>query len=273
MRNIINQLETICPAKLWNVSASLFRSCRRLAVRVHMAFSCGRMTRYCPCCGLRFQSFYSGSFHDLSDKVNVRRYENARQDVLCPFCGSLPRHRILASWFEDHIQAMQEASILYFAPEKGMILWMKRNHISFVSADLYQDADLKLDIQETGLVDGSYDMVICNHVLEHVDDFRKALSEIYRILKSGGSLICSFPIDPQIEYVDEDCTVTSNEERILRFGQFDHKRIFGRKSECLLTEAGFHVEMIQGKNCPDEILPVIGPADYDSNILFHCVKG
>jgi ubiquinone/menaquinone biosynthesis C-methylase UbiE len=72
---------------------------------------------------------------------------------------------------------------------------MDRNDIHVTTADLNQPADLKLDIEETGLENGSYDIIICNHVLEHVDDFRKALKEMYRILTPGGSFICSFPTE------------------------------------------------------------------------------
>lgn len=85
-----------------------------------------------------------------------------------------------------------------------MMLWMGRNGISCVTADLYNDADLKLDIQATGLADESFDVIVCNHVLEHVDNCRIALRELHRLLHPGGSLICSFPIDTDVELLDED---------------------------------------------------------------------
>ena len=152
-------------------------------------------------------------------------------------------------------------------------MWLKRNRISCVTADLYDNnVDLKLDIQDTSLPEDSYDMIVCNHVLEHVDDFRKALREMYRILRPGGSFICSFPMDPKIELLDEDPAIQTEEERIRCFGQNDHKRVFGMKADCFLTEAGFEVERIEGKDYPEEILPVVGPADYDINLLFRCVK-
>ena len=150
---------------------------------------------------------------------------------------------------------------------------MKRNHISCVTADLYsQGVDLKIDIQHTGLPDQSYDVIICNHVLEHVDDFRQALKEMLRILRPGGSFICSFPMDPKVELLDEDPSVRTEADRIKRFGQNDHQRVFGMKADQFLMEAGFTVERIDGKDCPEEILPVVGPADYDINLLFHCIK-
>jgi len=79
-------------------------------------------------------------------------------------------------------------------------------------------------------------------------------------------------MDSQVDLVDEDVAVQTNEERIERFGQFDHKRVFGMQADQFLTEAGFKVEKILGDSYPDEILPVVGPADYDMNILFRCVK-
>lgn len=153
-----------------------------------------------------------------------------------------------------------------------MKLWMKRNGVFCVTADLYDEADLKLDIQDTGIRDEAYDVIFCNHVLEHVDDYRKALAEMMRILRPGGSFICSFPMDSKVDIIDEYPEAHTNEERIRRFGQFDHQRVFGMKAHRLLEEAGFTVEKIEGEMCPDEILPVIGPADYDMNILFRCMK-
>ena len=153
-----------------------------------------------------------------------------------------------------------------------MMCWMKRHSISCITADLFARADLKLDIQATGLPDESRGMIFCNHVLEHVDDFRKALKELYRILRPGGHLICSFPMDPGVDLLDEGEGNLPAEERVRRFGQYDHKRVFGTHADRLLSEAGFTVGNISGENCPASILPVVGPGNYDINLLFDCVK-
>ncbi len=131
---------------------------------------------------------------------------------------------------------------------------------------------MKLDIQDTGLNDDSQDVVIANHVLEHVDDFRLALKEVYRIIKPNGFFICSFPMDPKVDFLDEEEEPLSEAERIQRFGQNDHKRVFGMKADHFLEEVGFAVEIIDGIDYPDEILPIVGPADYDINRLFCCRK-
>ena len=221
---------------------------------------------------MKFREFKEGPFLNQPERYDPKRYINIDQSVLCPFCGSLPRHRILAAWCEKHIEFLRSSTILYFAPEPSMMLWMKRNRVKCTTADLFQKADLTLDIQKTGLPDESYDLIIANHVLEHVDDFREALKEIHRILRPNGFFICSFPMDPKVETLDEDESIKTDEMRLSRYGQNDHKRLFGLKADHLLADAGFSVTVIKGEDYPDEILPVVGPADYDMNRLFCCRK-
>lgn len=232
----------------------------------------GKLPLYCPCCDTYLRQFISGGFDRNPNNYNVARYMHINQEVICPVCGALPRHRILASWLQENRERVEGKIILHFAPEKSIRLWMERNGISATTADLHGETDLQLDIQATHLPDASYDVIICNHVLEHVDDFRGALKEMFRILAPGGIFICSFPMDPKLELLDEDPDILTAEDRILRFGQHNHLRVFGMEADRFLTEAGFTVERIDGKCYPDKILPVIGPADYDMNILFCCLK-
>lgn len=266
------QIKKVLPISLMKPALSVVRKKRFIQHWADMKLFPSKMNWSCPCCGMKFRSFIQADYLDPS-RFNPKRYEHAQQDVLCPVCKSLPRHRILALWCEEHKHFLRKSEILYFAPEYSMTLWMKRNCVSCVTADLYQDADLKIDIQSTGLRDESYDVIICNHVLEHVDDYIVALAEIFRILKKGGIYICSFPMDPAIELIDEDPCVQTEEECFQRFGQYDHKRVFGMHADRLLSEIGFYVETISGDSCSEEILPVVGPADYDMNILFLCMKG
>ena len=263
----------VCPAPLIRPAVEALYFARTSRCRINMFLLPKKLIRFCPCCGLRFRSFVPGNFQDNPKRFNPARYEEVKQDVLCPVCRALPRHRMLAIWLGKHIDLLCKADILFFAPGKSERVWLKRNKVSCVTADLYSEAvDLKLDIQDTRLPDESYDVIVCNHVLEHVDDFRKALKEMYRILRPDGSFICSFPMDPKVELLDEDPSVQTEDERLRRFGQNDHQRVFGMKADLFLEEAGFEVEKINGKDYPDEILPVVGPADYDINLLFRCIK-
>ena len=226
---------------------------------------------YCSCCNARIP-FRRGFFFWNRTVFDVRRYRDAPQKVICPACGSLPRHRIIASWCELNKGLLKKSRILIFAPEKCIVFYMHENDIPFITADLFRRADLRLDIQDTGLPEGSFDIIFCNHVLEHVNDLDSALNELYRIVSSGGMLICSFPIDLSLEKTREGMGVLTRKEHIEMFGQHDHNRLFGKDSRQLLSRAGFDVGTIDLDLLPADILPVTGPADYDSNTIFLCRK-
>ena len=262
----------VLPAKLRVQIRKLIHKIRAGWFRAQEILFPEQMKLYCPCCNTRLRRFAAGNYLGHPELYDPDRYRNTRQDVICPVCGALPRHRILATWCKDHIEELRQVSILYFAPEQSMMSYMKRNGISCTTADLYNQADVKTDIQETGFPGESWDVIICNHVLEHVDDFRVALKELYRILRPGGRLICSFPMDPKVDLVEEGTINMTTEERIRRFGQHDHQRVFGMHAYLLLSEAGFEVGIISGEDCPEDILPVIGPGNYDINCLSDCRK-
>ncbi|MBR5425549.1 MAG: glycosyltransferase [Clostridiales bacterium] len=264
-------IKSKCPKGLWKAMVRLYRRRQWVHCRLAMHFSASKMKMYCPCCGTALKSFIEGDYAGRPEFYDLSLFENVRQDLTCPACGSLPRHRILAMWGERHMGLLIGKDILYFAPERGMTKWMDDHGISYTTADLMdEDADLSIDIQKTGLPGNSFDVIICNHVLEHVGDYRTALQEMKRILRPGGVFILSFPMSEEVEYVDEDASVKTDEGRLKRFGQSDHVRLFGKHSQMLITEAGFEVEVIDGGAYPEPTLPVTGPGRYDVNKLFVC---
>ena len=114
--------------------------------------------------------------------------------------------------------------------------------MDYTTADLDSPiADLHLDVTNINLPDNTYDVVICNHVLEHVDNVDKAFSEIKRILKQGGWAILMVPINPNVDTF-EDPSITDPKERERLFGQYDHVRQFGRDYAEVLQKAGFDVD-------------------------------
>lgn len=265
-----------CPQTLKTIMRRLQGYCFFLQGKLEAAIKPSDIIHYCPCCGSKLSRFIVGGFRYYPDYYDIKRYEHTRQDLVCPICRSLPRHRILAIWCEKNIEILKGKRILYFALEDSMMSWLKRKGLPVTTADLFKSADLKIDLECIDQPDNSWDVVFCNHVLEHIKNYNKALSEIKRILVPGGQLICSFPIDIRFKTVCEDklLAVDTSEkadyERIRRFGQRDHLRVFGLDSKWLLEEAGFLVHVIDGDKMPEEICPVVGPADYDINKLFVC---
>lgn len=267
------KLKSRCPRRLWKAAVNTYYGLMRIKHKFIMQTS-GSLPYECPCCGIKLRSFIEGmDYKAFSDFYDVKLFDGVRQDVVCPVCSSLPRHRILAKWCEENKDKLVSSKILYFAPERGMTTWLKANKIRYTTADLFAwDVDLKLDIQATNLPDESYDVVICNHVLEHVDDYMTALKEIRRILSPDGILLCSFPVSPDVEFIDEDREVVTEEGRLRRYGQSDHLRLFGMKADTLLAEAYYEVSVLDGDTYPGSILPVTGPCLYDINRLFLCKK-
>ncbi len=239
-------------------------------IKLRSRFTGEKLPFYCPCCGVHLKAFMDDGYTNNPELYNPDRYAGIDQEVICPCCGSLPRHRILALWMEAHIEELRGKRILHFAQEGGLRSWMSRNGISATTADLHSPADLQLNIEDTHLPDESYDVIICNHVLEHVSDFRKALRELNRIVALDGMVIISFPTDLNLETVYEDASITDEEGRIKHFGQLDHLRVFGRDAASMLESFGFEVEEITSDDA--RIKPVIGPADYDYNVLWGLRK-
>ena len=219
----ISWVKTVCPDWLLPFLYTVNRLRYKLIIAINIGLARilpNQAKFYCPCCDSRLVTFMALSYKSHSDYFDPLRYVSCKQDVICPVCHSLPRHRILATWCELNIAKLKDKHILYFAPENGMDRWMKRKGIAVTTADLYSKADLKLDLDHIDQPSASWDVVFCNHVLEHVPDYKKALRELYRILKPGGRLICSFPIDMRYETVQEDAALVGDDSP-----QADRERI------------------------------------------------
>lgn len=185
----------------------------------------------CPICGGHFRKFLPYG------------YGKATDNRLCPKCLSLERHRLLWLYLKNRTDFFTAPlKVLHFAPEQPFLKRFRRlKNLNYTTADLDSPiADLCLDVTNINLPDNSYDVVICNHVLEHVDHVQNAFSEIKRILKPKGWAILMVPINPNVDTF-EDPTVTDPKERQRLFGQYDHVRQFGRDYAQILTKAGFHV--------------------------------
>jgi SAM-dependent methyltransferase len=183
--------------------------------------------RHCPICD------YKGLFYPSGWPV--------RPEAKCPRCGSAERHRLFKLWIDRNAERLKNKRILHFAPERGLSPILRRCSSRYTTADLVNSADLKLNIEKLDLPDRSFDIVVCLHVLEHVDD-SKALSEVGRILADEGIALIMVPVCEGLSTTYEVDYVSTERDRELHFGQFDHLRWFGSDVRERITSRGFLLE-------------------------------
>ena len=223
---------------------------------------------YCPCCGNHIKNFIN--FKYKSNHYNPQLYIRHYKNTICPICCSLPRQRMVAVYINEMADSLKNKEILFFAPSYAGEICMKRLDLIYKSADLYQFADIKIDIQDICLPDASIDVILCNHVLEHVPKYKSAIQEMYRVLRVGGILELSVP-----QFKDGKYTLAEGrdgKENWEKYGQADHLRVFGSDIREILEENGFAVVTIEGKEYADNVGCKLGPADYDIDCIYICKK-
>jgi SAM-dependent methyltransferase len=193
---------------------------------------------------------YGNKFTDPIDGNTFRAflpygYNKIRNNVLSPSTYSLERHRLLWLYLKNETSFFKaKLKVLHFAPESALMNQFKKlKNISYDTIDLNSPiADIKADICDLPFLDNSYDLILCNHVLEHIVDDNKAIRELYRVLKKNGIGIFQVPIDYNRDTTFEDFSVTNKKDRNKLFGQYDHVRIYGLDFFDRLQKAGFSVE-------------------------------
>lgn len=194
-------------------------------------------------------------------------YGNQRNNVLSPSTLSLERHRLLWLYLQnetDFFQSERKSNsldskpksvnlrntetssllkVLHFAPEQEFYKRFKRQkNIEYTTTDLLSPlADVKADICNLPFNDNEYDVIFCNHVLEHIPDDTKAMQELYRVLKPGGMGIFQIPQDLNRTTTFSDDTIVNQKERAKIFGQYDHVRVYGTDYFDKLRSIGFRV--------------------------------
>ncbi|WP_318344259.1 class I SAM-dependent methyltransferase [Flagellimonas baculiformis] len=174
-------------------------------------------------------------------------YENPRENVLSPSTLSLERHRLLWLYLKNETDFFTKRhQVLHFAPEQAFYKRFRRmQNIAYTTTDLNSPlADVKADICNLPFEDNAFDVILCNHVLEHIPNDTKAMQELYRVMKPGGWGIFQIPQDLKRENTFEDDTITDKKERAKIFGQYDHVRIYGRDYFDKLRSVGFTVEEV-----------------------------
>lgn len=174
-------------------------------------------------------------------------YGKQRPNVLSPSTLSLERHRLLWLFLKNETNFFtDEKKALHFAPEQCFLnRFRKLKNLNYTTTDLLSPiADVKADICDLPFKDNSYDIILCNHVLEHIPDDTKAMQELYRVMKPGGYGIFQIPQDLNRDETFEDDSITDKAERAKIFGQYDHVRVYGRDYFEKLRSIGFKVEEV-----------------------------
>ncbi|MFI8378952.1 class I SAM-dependent methyltransferase [Leeuwenhoekiella sp. NPDC079379] len=174
-------------------------------------------------------------------------YGKQRENVLSPSTLSLERHRLLWLYLSKQTNFFTaKAKVLHFAPEQAFYKrFRKMENLDYTTTDLNSPlADVKADICNLPFEDDVYDVIFCNHVLEHIKDDLKAMHELYRVLKPGGMAILQIPQDLTRAVTFEDNSITDPKKRAEIFGQYDHVRVYGRDYFDKLRTVGFKTEEI-----------------------------
>ena len=174
-------------------------------------------------------------------------YETQRENVLSPSTLSLERHRLLWLYLQNETDFFSaKRKVLHFAPEQCFLKrFRKLENLDYTTTDLLSPiADVKADICDLPFDDNSYDIILCNHVLEHIPNDTKAMQELYRVMKPNGIGIFQIPQDLSRETTFEDNTITDKKERAKIFGQYDHVRIYGKDYFEKLRSIGFKVKEV-----------------------------
>ena len=171
-------------------------------------------------------------------------YGHIYKNSTCPTCKSQPRHRAFYLYLDKVLPGEARIDLLHFAPEQFYEgIWRKYANINYASADIVEGRALhREDLTNLTFDDAAFDVVFCSHVLEHIEDDRKAMSEIYRVMRRGGFAIIDVPIDYGREVTYEDKSIVTKEARTRAFWQFDHIRLYGRDFPDKLRNAGFAVK-------------------------------
>lgn len=186
----------------------------------------------CPCCSYEAESFLP---------FGLITRENAQ----CPSCKALERHRLYYLYLKTVIDESKPMKAIHFAPEKSITKQLQSySNIEYLSVDINPKRAMKEeDITNISFADNSFDLIFCSHVLEHIVDDRKAMRELYRILKPNGFAILQVPLKKGLDKTYEDFSITDPKEREIAFGLHDHVRRYGQDYKDRLLESGFTVRL------------------------------
>ncbi len=233
----------------------VLREVKRRATLFRLSRGAGKS---CPACG------WTGGAFDRRFRPN----KPAPTD-LCPSCGSSERHRFAFFVLKQRLTA--SARTLHFAPERVIERWLRSISGEYLSADLSApEAMRQMDLTDLPLDDDAFTLIWCSHVLEHIEDDRKAMAELYRVLAPGGVAVVLVPMYGDATY--EDPAIRTPAERLQHFKQEDHVRLYGADIRQRLEGAGFAVEVLSTADFAPADVERYALAYPSTNEIFVCSK-
>jgi SAM-dependent methyltransferase len=215
---------------------------------------------FCPCCGRSFRDF-------APYRINGINY-------VCPACGSFQRHRLLWLFLKEKTDLFtRRLRVLHVAPEDCFqSVFRSLPNLDYLSADLNSSLAMeKMDIENIRYPNNSFDVILCNHVLEHVTDDRRAMREMARVLKPNGWAILQCPLDSRRMTTLEDPNIITPKDRKRFYWQEDHWRLYGRDYKHRLEQAGFAVNVYAfAQNLGEEAIRRFGLLAHEE--IYLCSK-
>lgn len=217
--------------------------------------------RFCPVCGKSARRFKPSPI-------------DGREDAQCVYCGALERHRLVWLFIQKktHLFDGKPKTMLHVAPESCLEPGLReRLGDNYLTADLLNPrAMVRMDITDIQYADQSFDVIACSHVLEHVQDDRRAMREFFRVLKNDGWAIFLVPVTS--DHTIEDPSIIDPKERLRVFGQADHVRRYGPDFVDRLREAGFAVEIIGIDDVVTARETVEMGLTADTGTIYYCTR-
>tara|TARA_B110001450_G_scaffold255193_1_gene282123 strand:- start:34 stop:816 length:783 start_codon:yes stop_codon:yes gene_type:complete len=206
----------------------------------------------CPICGYKSKDLFP-----IGKDIPVLKEKQVVGAGLrnggCYKCGSSDRERLVFTYLTEKVNIFEskDLKILHLAPEKNISSALSKIGFNdYICGDLftegyqYPDYVQNMNVLNIPFEDNYFDLIICNHLLEHVPNDTDAMKELFRVLNSNGKAILQVPISKNSDTTFEDFSVTDSKERESVFGQFDHLRIYGQDYSDRLNSIGFKIERI-----------------------------
>lgn len=211
----------------------------------------GEKKYQCNVCGKTVKKFKQGGFYsEIFEKYHIIG-GGLRDNVICPFCGAIDRvrwqYRVLGKYMPGIFN--DKCSVLHFAPEAEIRIRIQANSLcDYYAGDIVQGRSMHVvDVTNIQFRDDFFDYIIINHVLEHIENEKKAIFELKRVLKPKGKIMLSFPICTDIDTY-ENLNIKTSEERLDEYGQEDHVRLYGKDFKTRLESYGLNVSVFSPQN-------------------------